>query len=163
MRYVCTSCGEAESWRECASDKVSPTTPSFGDLSDVLSETTELAGPSGPLPIFRPRDGSHSTSASRRTVHPGDDIASSPTGAIYYSGSSSGPTPPDSPRSGPADPRRGYELCTGCIETHGLMHSKEARGKRKGGQKEMGPGETRHSFREMIWSNEGWVDVGGSL
>lgn len=175
MRYVCHDCGEGEMWRKNASEKAAfgpPRVPSFSELSQGSSEVTEWAaqaGPSGSPAVrskLRPRNGSHSTNASHSTLHIGNVVASSPTGAIYHSHSSSGPTPPDSPRSGPVHlfgdmTSRGYELCPGCIEVHGISHARAVgRTKRKIGTKQSGVNGVQHAFREKIWGTEGWVDVG---
>ncbi|KAK0189054.1 hypothetical protein F5146DRAFT_1057778 [Armillaria mellea] len=74
---------------------------------------------------------------------------------------------------------KGYELCSGCIESAGLMHAIEAGGVASGGSPTMSnmassspegasewrrlapkeKGKLRHAYHEKIWSYEGWKDV----
>ncbi len=79
---------------------------------------------------------------------------------------------------------KGYELCSGCIESAGLMHAIEAGGCRFLGRRptlsnmassspegasewrRLAPkekGKLRHAYHEKIWSYEGWKDVGTCL
>ena len=64
---------------------------------------------------------------------------------------------------------RGYELCAGCIEVHGIAHAKAATKKAKASlslselRERRRAGELRHTFREKIWGAEGWIDVGEYL
>lgn len=44
----------------------------------------------------------------------------------------------------------GFELCSECIETNGITHTRAFKGK----------GGSDHTFREMIWGPQGWADVG---
>lgn len=74
---------------------------------------------------------------------------------------------------------KGYELCSGCIESAGLMHAIEAGGVASGASptlsnmassspegasewRRLAPkekGKLRHAYHEKIWSYEGWKDV----
>ncbi|KAK0202723.1 hypothetical protein DFS33DRAFT_1342403 [Desarmillaria ectypa] len=74
---------------------------------------------------------------------------------------------------------KGYELCSGCIESAGLMHAIEAGGVASGTSptassmassspegasewRRLAPkekGKLRHAYHEKIWSYEGWKDV----
>ncbi|KAK0467157.1 uncharacterized protein EV420DRAFT_1626509 [Desarmillaria tabescens] len=76
-------------------------------------------------------------------------------------------------------PSKGYELCSGCIESAGLMHAIEAGGVASGSSptasnkassspegasewRRLAPkekGKLRHAYHEKIWSYEGWKDV----
>lgn len=168
MRYVCQTCGEGPLWHQDAPDRPAHVPPRVLSDSDVSDAATEMAWKaqrsasmdSGVSPTvingFRPRTGSTSTNMS--------------AGSLQVA---AGPTPPDSPILGSVQlpngegsiEGRGYELCPGCIEVHGIAHSKAAakevingtdggdRGSRRARRK-------RHAFREKIWGPEGWVDVG---
>ncbi|ORY29144.1 hypothetical protein BCR39DRAFT_532845 [Naematelia encephala] len=137
MRYVCLTCGEGAKWKVNAPGKeafVPPREPSDTSHSDGSSETEwaarESSSGEGTAHAPRSRSGSISTSASRGSLSP------------------------MSPRSHAGDIHdlyRGYELCPGCIEVHGLIHTKAFAKKRRRG--------LRHTFREKIWGPEGWVDV----
>ncbi|WVQ81455.1 hypothetical protein IAT38_003579 [Cryptococcus sp. DSM 104549] len=186
MRYVCQTCGEGEMWKENAPGKaafVPPRVPSDSSHSDGSSDATEwaaLAGgtssSSGSRTVYdnaaRSRSGSISTNASLGSLRALS--GSSPTSATYHYGLV--PTPPHSPTSASTslalsiargDPLRktGYELCAGCIEVHGIQHSKAAakaaRHELSGAElrRRRKAGELRHTFREKIWGPEGWDDV----
>ena len=171
MRYVCQTCGEVETWKRGATDKTVSALPrivSETDLSDGSSETewAAQAGPSGSHSIYNPagpRNGSTSTITTRGSLISANANVVSPTGAVYRP--AVGPTPPDSPTFAAADQLRstqaqasGYELCAGCIEVHGVAHSREAAGANGMGRRR--PRQLRHTFREKIWGVEGWTDVG---
>ena len=138
MRYVCEGCGEGEKWTIDA-----PGRASFNPPRSEMGESTTSSG-------------SHTVSGghSRTRSHSMTTNASRGSGSV---GSPNGQNAelPDS------DLRRplpwGYELCPGCIETHGIAHAKAAAklARRLGDQAEL-----RHAFREKIWSGQGWVDVG---
>ena len=51
----------------------------------------------------------------------------------------------------------GYELCPGCIEVHGLEHARSS-AIPAGSSRRIS--ESRHTFREKIWGQQGWQDVG---
>lgn len=175
-------------WMENAPGKaafVPPKVPSDSSQSDASSEVTEFAAhgaasSSGSRTVYnttsRSRSGSISTNASRGSVQALAGSSSSPTNATCHF--DFGFTPPHSPISALGDttpslarddqPQRkvGYELCAGCIEIHGIRHTKaaartatnglrgtELRGREKAGQ-------LRHTFKERIWGPEGWADVG---
>lgn len=66
----------------------------------------------------------------------------------------------------------GYELCPGCIEFHGIEHTRamgrglsaDASGNRDDGNGELVTNRRRlgtmdHTYREMIWSATGWRDI----
>jgi hypothetical protein len=90
-------------------------------------------------------------------------------------GSAVSPSSPSSPlaegeyesRDRDRAPPRGYELCPGCIEVHGIAHAKAAakaakseRNAEGGRRPKKRSRALRHTFREKIWGVEGWIDVG---
>ncbi|WWC64178.1 uncharacterized protein I303_106786 [Kwoniella dejecticola CBS 10117] len=183
MRYVCRTCGEGEFWRQDAPGKakfVPPVRNSDSDPSDgSSSEGTEWApgraSSNGSQTVYnvanpRHRSDSSSTNESSGSMQATFGGQSSPTTAMYRYGN--GPTPPDSPNSTnqnlpkvkTAKPH-GYELCAGCIEVHGIAHTKAAARAAKRDlthaerRRLRAAGESRHSFIEKIWAAEGWVDV----
>nr|XP_031862268.1 uncharacterized protein CI109_002233 [Kwoniella shandongensis]KAA5529340.1 hypothetical protein CI109_002233 [Kwoniella shandongensis] len=187
MRYVCRICGEGEMWEENASGKasfVSRSVSGESDLSDESSEATEWGvPPPASLATVNPFDSrtiyeasnSRSRGASSTLIDTSyastqnTGSSSSPTTATYRYGLD--PTPPQSPNGSSENVPRGnvgYELCAGCIEVHGIAHSKAAArlarsvSSRTGRATESQPGNSRHAFREKIWGAEGWVDVGVS-
>jgi hypothetical protein len=143
MRYVCVSCGESDMWKA-----QEPYKPQFVPLphGSAISEGSSESDDRTEYDVPRDRSLSLSTNASRDSMQ----VA---TGA--------GPTPPHSPKSTQRAVARGYELCPGCIETHGVDHSKQAaKDARRLGRRHRG-GQLRHTFREKIWGPDGWQDVGG--
>lgn len=168
MRYVCVSCGEGDMWSQSAPDNrlrlaarvPPPSIPSDSDGSDSTAW--------GPAPVPgapgdssacllqpRSRTASMSTTSSSLSIAVTNGSASSPTAAS--------PRLPDGADEIGFDERqytrRGYELCPGCIETHGIVHAKAAaKGKSRDrhGRRVRG---FRHTFREKIWGNGKWVDV----
>ncbi|WRT68905.1 uncharacterized protein IL334_005887 [Kwoniella shivajii] len=172
MRYVCQTCGEGDMWKEDAMRKDSflPILRSNGsDASDESSsDATEWAAAkadsTGSQTIYnvatpRSRRSSSSTDDSAESWRTNFGGQSSPTTAMYrhHNEGISGTRPPGKPR--------GYELCAGCIEIHGIAHSKAAAlaAKQKLGHSERrrrrNVGEFRHTFREKTWAAEGWIDV----
>ena len=169
MRYVCQTCGDGEMWKENAPGKaafIPPRVPSDSSTSEGSEETEWAAQASnGSDTVYgeqsRSRSGSMSTSASRGSgsregpgspKHVHQDDLDAGTGAM------------DRPQRSGSLPR-GYELCVGCIEVHGIAHAKAAaKEARKLGGAEVSrrrrQGELRHTFREKIWGVQGWVDVG---
>ncbi|ODN91441.1 hypothetical protein L198_05957 [Cryptococcus wingfieldii CBS 7118] len=188
LRYVCETCGEGEMWKENASGKaafVPPRVPSeSSEQSDGWSDATEFAAAatssnSGSRTVYdtasRSRSGSLSTTASRGSLQTLAGSSSSPTSITYRP--FLGPTPPQSPdaENGQLIPslargdlptrKTGYELCAGCIEVHGIQHSKAAA---RAAKLELSSsefrharraGELRHTFKERIWGPVGWDDV----
>nr|XP_019047774.1 hypothetical protein I302_04391 [Kwoniella bestiolae CBS 10118]OCF26704.1 hypothetical protein I302_04391 [Kwoniella bestiolae CBS 10118] len=156
MRYVCQTCGEGELWKENASGK-----PEFaamsGSDSDSSSEATSRRSTDSQT-VYN--DAIPSTVTGSQGI---SNTQSSPTTATYRYGL----TPPDSPLSLngelPTFKSRGYELCAGCIEVHGIAHAKASAAKLKSSHAERRRRrqgcETRHTFREKTWAAEGWVDV----
>ncbi|OWZ68671.1 hypothetical protein AYX14_00879 [Cryptococcus neoformans] len=187
LRYVCQTCGEGEMWMENAPGKaafVPPKVPSDSSQSDASSEVTEFAAhgaasSSGSRTVYnttsRSRSGSISTNASRGSVQALAGSSSSPTNATCHF--DFGFTPPHSPISALGDttpslarddqPQRkvGYELCAGCIEIHGIRHTKAAARTAKNElrgtelRRREKAGQLRHTFKERIWGPEGWTDV----
>ncbi|WWC91357.1 uncharacterized protein L201_006300 [Kwoniella dendrophila CBS 6074] len=177
MRYVCQTCGEGDFWKEDALGKaafIPPRLPSETDLSDgSSSEVTEWAA--GPQTVYnlgnpRTRSSSSSTDDSSGSLQANFGGQSSPTTATYRYGN--GPTLPDSPTSSNEDlisnrsiKLRGYELCAGCIEVHGIAHTKSAAQLARQElihferRRRRQTGDSRHTFREKIWAAEGWVDL----
>lgn len=167
MRYVCQTCGEGEMWKENAPDKtafICPRVPSESSASEGSEETEYGARHSnGSQTVYRrdmrTRSGSMSTNASR-----GSGSRSDGEGAPHLDMEEDGMDRPNRTGSLP----RGYELCAGCIEFHGIAHAKaaakEARSKRNGVdvRRRRRAGELRHTFREKMWGPEGWMDVGKS-
>jgi hypothetical protein len=152
MRYVCTTCGEGDLWKENAPARLPPTRP--GALSDAdesaFSDSTE--GPAGSYTEYDPRPRSRSTA----------------TGGSMEAVSGGLLTPPRSPLAEAADRRAiptGYELCPACIEEHGIAHAKAAS---RAAKLERAAGTrrsrrlARHAFTEKIWGLEGWTDIGMS-
>jgi hypothetical protein len=155
MRYVCTTCGEGDLWKENAPGRLPPARPQMG-LSDTgnsgASDLTELPEGSGSAAAYDPRPRSRST-ATRGSIE-------AVNGGM--------PSPPGSPTAVAADTRAvqtGYELCPACIEEHGIAHAKAAG--RATSISADGTGRRvhrspRHAFREKIWGLEGWTDIGQS-
>lgn len=161
-----------------------PKVPSDSSQSDASSEATEFAArgtsSSDSRTVYntasRSRSGSISTNASRGSVQALAGSSSSPTNATYHF--DFGFTPPHSPisafggntpslaRGDQSHRKTGYELCAGCIEIHGIRHTKaaartaknELRGTER--RRREKAGEMRHTFKERIWGPEGWDDVG---
>ncbi|WWC73241.1 uncharacterized protein I206_107207 [Kwoniella pini CBS 10737] len=183
MRYVCCTCGEGEFWKADAPGKAKlglPVKSSDSDPSDgSSSEGTEWA-PRRPssnesqtvynLANPRLRSNSSSTNASSGSMQARSVDQSSPTTATYrYDSDHTSPQSPVShnqnlPMTNTIKPH-GYELCAGCIEVHGIAHSKAAT---RAARRELAhaerrrqkmTGNSRHTFREMIWAAEGWIDV----
>lgn len=152
MRYVCTTCGEGDLWKENAPERLPPIRPLYGVSETDESETsdlTELPDDAGGSTTYDPRPRSRST-ATRGSI---EAVA----GGL--------PTPPGSPTTLPSDHaiRTGYELCPACVEEHGIAHAKAASKAAKIeslGSGRRGRRSTRHSFREKIWGLEGWTDIG---
>lgn len=148
MRYVCTTCGEADMWTVNAVK--APFVPRIASEHDSDSEGTAWG--------FAARAASTSSGSDGQTVHnallgradsdaASNGSASSPDGLH--------PVEVEGPDGFEAAPR-GYELCANCIEAHGIAHSKAA----ARAARQRRAGHIRHAFREKIWSTEGWVDVG---
>lgn len=180
MRYICLTCGEADMWTVNAVGKapfVPPRVPSErsdDESSDgtagwvrARSQSSGTSGTSGQestgsqtvYNVNRSRSGSLSTNASRTSLAVTNGSALSP----------SSPNSPLSPENGDEVlPRehapRGYELCPGCIEVHGIAHAKAASKAAKEERNSDGRSKKRlrlrHTFREKIWGLEGWIDVG---
>ena len=157
-------------WKEDAPDKaafVPPRVPSESSVSDG-SEDTEAAGARGSVGsqtvygagMPRMRSTPISTNASRGSGSRSDD-RNSPKHSLT-----------DLPENGMDRPQRseslprGYELCVGCIEQHGIAHSKAAAKEAKAllsgteVRRRRRAGELWHTYREKIWSAMGWQDVG---
>lgn len=151
MRYVCMTCGEADKWKENAPGKMPFVPPisqnnSGSSISSGETEHTASNGSHGSQTIYGAELRSRSSSMSTDT--------SALSGLASYAVDEM-----DRPQRSGSLPR-GYELCAGCIEVHGISHAKaSAREAKKKGRR---IGEFRHSFRERIWGAEGWVDVGES-
>lgn len=153
MRYVCTTCGEGELWKENAPGRIPPNR-SMSGLSEAdeseISDFTEYPDDPGDADTYDPRPRSKSTN-TRGSIEAVDG------GFI---------SPPGSPHIGP-DGRAvqtGYELCPACIEEHGIAHAKASKSKRvsTNGSRRVRRAH-RHAFREKIWGLEGWTDIGMSL
>ncbi|KAK4688499.1 hypothetical protein P7C73_g1605, partial [Tremellales sp. Uapishka_1] len=168
MRYVCETCGEGEMWKENAPGKAAFVPPRVAsDRSDGSgSDSTSWAlTTSTGTETVRSRSGSISTTASRGSVS-GSAVASPTSLEFRYlrDHSPTDTTPPLIRKT--LTPPRGYELCAGCIESHGIAHSKAASKAAKleakhFGKRTRGRG-LRHTFRETIWGVEGWTDIGVS-
>jgi len=167
MRYVCQTCGEGQMWKENAPGKIAFVRPRISSESSASedSEETEWGASysTGSQTVYgvdlRSRSLSMSTSASR-----GSGSRSDGEGGAHLEVDEDGMDRPK--RSGSLS--RGYELCVGCIEVHGISHAKaaatEVRAKRNGEdiRRRRRAGELRHTYREKIWATEGWMDVGES-
>lgn len=147
IRYVCVTCGEGELWKENVERPTHAATAPQSEGSRSGSESSEGTAWQGQagnrLNIYsslRSRSGSTSTHSSFKSLTTANGSAASPTEAAYS-------------HNERFQAPRGYELCSNCIEGHGIQHAKAARKSRKAG-------EFRHSFREKIWGAEGWTDVG---
>lgn len=136
-----------------------PSLPSDSDGSDSTAWGAPAPGAPGDSSACllqpRSRTASMSTTSSSLSIAVTNGSASSPTAAS--------PRLPDGADEIGFDERqytrRGYELCPGCIETHGIVHAKAAaKGKSRDqhGRRVRG---FRHTFREKIWGAGKWVDV----
>lgn len=183
MRYACTACGEGDMWTVNAAGKapfVPPRMPTESDdtssegtagwvrarsHSSNTSGTTSIPDSSaGSQTVYtstygRSRSGSISTNASRTSLAVTNGSAASPTSPHFLS--SLDMSPFDERRT---HAPRGYELCPGCIEVHGIAHAKAAakaaREDRDANGRRRKRSRLRHTFREMVWGAEGWIDVG---
>lgn len=147
MRYVCTTCGESDKWRENAPGKAPFLPAQNASASSISSEDTDNTasnGSHGSQTIYGAELRSRSSSMCTDT--------SALSGLASYAEDEM-----DRPQRSGSLPR-GYELCPGCVEVHGISHAKAAAkdAKKKGRR----VSELRHAFREKIWGPEGWVDVG---
>jgi hypothetical protein len=173
MRYVCTLCGPGRMWstgsstadeRRRESDSVSSGTITTRPLSEgerevkgegeggeeeegerIQEEIAEavaspLGSPSG--------NGSHGGRSFDQIVSPLENTSISLARMLH-------PLP---------EPKGGYELCPGCIEEHGIRHTRamgevsDLGDERRGG-KIRRFGRLNHTYREMIWSATGWQEI----
>ena len=189
IRYVCSTCGEKapapliESVSEKGKGKDSspqiahsypPTLPLFSSPNSSSSRTYI---------------GSSESIFDVQRHKPLPSIPSPPSTASVHSLFSSSPTS-SSPgkRSNFSSPASsltssGYELCSGCLESAGIHHAIEAGLSPPGSSPSVGSisplhddpqrasqwrraapkkGQWRHSYREKVWGNTGWEDVGTS-
>ncbi|KAL7421406.1 hypothetical protein Q5752_004291 [Cryptotrichosporon argae] len=181
MRYVCQTCGEGVMWTEGAEGKEA-FRPPLRDAEGEVEGDSESSGST----VWRDAGGSGASGSQTAYTSPRSRAGSVETEATSSSlqvadGSAAPTTPPDSPSS-PLSTQgllelgiaanngkarrslpRGYELCAGCIEVRGIAHSKAAAREARALAREDGrrrrAGEMRHTFREMIWGAEGWIDV----
>jgi hypothetical protein len=147
MRYMCTTCGEAEMRFEGEDTSgVSALDENASETSSITecAENPRLTDIGTVYPMPKARTGSLSTHASA-------DLSRTSSGI-----------------NGSAEPRlgipvtkgsamKGYELCPNCIEVHGSAHSKEKAAMTTGHSHQ---GQLAHTFREKIWGQKGWVDIG---
>lgn len=175
MRYVCTTCGEGDMWTASAENKLPPLAarvPSESEGSDSTAwaplpahphgesaiSLSSTSSPQSAVPLLGPtprsRTGSVSTTSSSLSIAVTNGSAGSNSGAP------SPRLPDDIGFDEQQYTRRGYELCPACIETHGIVHAKAAakgKSRDRSGKRARG---FRHTFREKIWGNGKWVDVG---
>jgi hypothetical protein len=131
------------------------------------TSTQQSSGSQTVYNVQRSRSGSISTNASRASLAVTNGSAVSPTTPSF-------PLPLDGDGDGTEFTRhskpRGYELCPGCIEVHGIAHAKAAaraakaerdrdRDRDREGHRRRKGRTLRHTFREKIWGVEGWIDV----
>lgn len=179
MRYVCMTCGEADMWTvnapgkapfvpprvpsEVSDDEGSDSTASWARARSQSSGTSRQESTSSQTVYTaqRSRSGSISTNASSASLAVTNGSAVSPSTPSFL-------LSPDGEFTPRHHAPRGYELCPGCIEIHGIAHAKAAS---KAAKAEMRKDDTRrrkksralrHTFREKIWGVEGWIDVGRS-
>ena len=147
---------------------------SDSDIRDAALQTSSSRRSSGSETVYNVAQflsGSLAFHSSTGSSGPAAVSGWSPTSAAYRYETE--PIPADSYRAVEGAEQfhgepRGYELCAGCIEAHGIAHSKAAaktaqakvNGAVVGQQREQRG--MRHTFREKIWASTGWVDVGES-
>ncbi|RXK37138.1 hypothetical protein M231_05589 [Tremella mesenterica] len=145
IRYVCSTCGEGQMWKENAPGKSPfvPRTPPVLSISDGSEGSTET-------------DGTGNDSTGSRTVY---QTTAQPRQRSNSLSTQASHSPPGSDAGDLSQPV-GYELCSTCIETHGVVHAKAASkaGSLNGSRLRSGT-KLRHTFREKIWTAAGWSDV----
>jgi hypothetical protein len=150
MRYVCITCGEAETWKDGDPEKevFARSRHSSDTSTSDGSEETEWAGGANHGESSRGRSTSLTTEVSARPDHV------SPTNSSLTVNENIGGKRRSTGSTG-------FELCVNCIEAHGVEHTRQAiqvdaRSARRTSER----GQSSHTFREKIWSVEGWIDVG---
>lgn len=160
IRYVCDTCGITETDKDNAPIK-------------------SVYGPRRALGESEQSDGSGQSDGSRETE--GGAAPFSPPGRTQTSTESDPfgfglyPTPQDVPSNShdrlsandqTSSATYGFELCSGCIEQHGVAHANAASHQardgvaREEGNRSRKGGPWRHTFREQIWDSHNWHDVG---
>ncbi|WVO18309.1 hypothetical protein L204_106024 [Cryptococcus depauperatus] len=176
LRYVCRTCGEGEMWqgntsseaglaprRQSSSDggRSSNTTKLAVSLStsDTGSQTVyndPLCRLNGSLTANIPDDLPQVLGGSYRQPLPDYTPSHSPDSRLH---------PLLAVTDRPLSWNTGYELCAGCVEIHGIQHSKVASGipGSELNEAELQPrnivGGLRHTFKERVWGPNGWTDV----
>ena len=174
MRYVCSTCGPKPTVKESTSDKGkdkedSPVTayayslsshklfssPNFSTSQTIIATASSYEKPLPSLPSSLP-----------------SALRSYSSGSQMHLNTSSAP-------SSPTRRTNGYELCVMCLESVGINHAINEAGLAAIGSPNMSPtshrdphlasqwrraapkkGQMRHAYKEKVWSQCGWEDVG---
>lgn len=174
IRYVCAVCGEKEPLGSIMLRNCSDFDIGKGKAKDLdpihsyppLAHQTPLSFSPSPSTFF---------DAASEHLHnkplpslPGSS-SSSPTLYSTQSGFES--------RHGSGSSITGFELCSGCVESAGMIHALRASTHRRNlsGSESISPeddlsswsrsaprqkGQLRHAYFEKVWSHHGWEDVG---
>lgn len=184
FRYVCTTCGEMEPYERntcppstgkgkgkdgaanggnqpfpytAHNHRTAPSSPASSSwtliASDLPPRTSSLQATPGKPALTVPRRLAPSSSQDTLFVPPSGHISGSPSA--------------------------GYELCSSCIESAGVLHALEAGARTSPYSSPMSSpedniqalsqlsrtaprskGHIRHAYREKVWGPEGWKDVG---
>lgn len=157
MRYVCSICGQGRMWLEDGERESA--TMGGSSSSGSGSMTTEWQPPqvSGSVeeqiaealesPVGSPVHGTHQE--LDQIISPSETV-----------------TPHSNPFThglGRHKSAHGYELCPGCIEAHGVEHTRamgsQGQGQDRSVSKRRRLGTMNHTYRELIWSATGWRDI----
>jgi len=185
MRYVCTICGPSQPRRNLGDSHEVGTIVGFkhkrrsrsarSDVeSDGESTSTRRAasfssgGTVGGLAITTSRTGSDGRSRSiDEVVSPLGSSETDPNPFLHYHDDDLHEV--TSSNRARQSALHGYELCPGCIETQGIVHTRDMgekmlRSEPVGGNHALTRklrhfGAMDHAYREMIWSATGWRDI----
>jgi hypothetical protein len=183
IRYVCAVCSEKEPLGSIILHNGSDSDIGKGKARDLdpvhsyppLAHQTPLSSSPSPSMFFDAATLSGSPQARGEHPHnkPLPSLPGSPSSSPTLYSAQSG----FKPRHGSESSFTGFELCSGCIESAGMIHALRASTHRRtlSGSESISPeddlsswsrsaprqkGQLRHAYFEKVWGHHGWEDVG---
>jgi hypothetical protein len=189
FRYVCATCGEKHPWNLQSSGGSSSSSSlpllANGKGKSKASSTDNLADPPDVF-TYPPYPLSPASSQDTLRQSPSSSPLSSRSSSWTILGSHEHPLsknkplpnlPEPSSHSGSSD-EAGFELCSNCIESAGVVHAENSSNSTLAKPVSSSPNPTsrssssgsertakkktllRHAFTEKVWGSQGWQDVG---